>query len=112
MFNLKSLSAEDTGRGQAWLPGESYDLIRASTVGWVWFERKGGKGHGKQENDKIKAMICSEVGCFCYYEGFHVPRQPLRDFIGHGHGLTEVQENQNIEVSNCVHYWLFPYENQ
>ena len=35
MFNLKSLSAEDTGRGQAWLPGESYDLIRASTVGWV-----------------------------------------------------------------------------
>lgn len=82
-FNLKSLSAKDPGRGPAWLPGESSDLIRASTVGWVWFERKGGKGHGKQENDKIKAMICSEVGCFCYYEGFRVPRQPLRAFIDH-----------------------------
>ena len=35
MFNLKSLSAKDAGRGQAWLPGESSDLIRASTVGWV-----------------------------------------------------------------------------
>ena len=55
MFNLKSLSAKDAGRGWAWLPGESSDLIRASTPGWVWFEKKGGTGYGKQENGKIKA---------------------------------------------------------
>lgn len=54
MFNLKSLSAKDAGRGWAWLSGESSDMIRASTPGWVWF-KKGGKGYRKQ-NGKIKAI--------------------------------------------------------
>lgn len=66
MFNLKSPSAKDAGRGQVWLHGESSDLIWAFTLGWVWFERKDGKGHEKQENRMMKAMVYSGGGCFWY----------------------------------------------